>query len=124
MKYAKSLAVLSFLVLGFAAGCGENAPSGGSGGGGKTVDVAMTSDNAFVPATVTINAGDTVRWTNNDPATKHTATRKADPKFDSGLLAPKGTFSFTFATASGPAGYDYVCTPHAAMGMRGVVIVK
>ena len=132
MKHAKSLVVLSCLVLGLAAGCGDNSSSGSGGYGGspktggqaKTVDVAMTSDNAFVPATVTINAGDTVRWTNNDPATKHTATRKAAPAFDSGLLPPKGTFSFTFPTASGPAGYDYVCTPHAAMGMKGVVIVK
>ena len=61
----------------------------------------MTSDNAFVPATVTINAGDTVRWTNNDPATKHTATRKAAPAFDSGLLPPKGTFSFTIQVKDG-----------------------
>ena len=84
----------------------------------------MTADNKFDPDTVTIDAGDSVRWTNRDPAVKHTATRKADPVFDSGLLAPGATFTFTFRSASGPAGYPYVCTPHAAMGMKGVVIVK
>ena len=47
------------------------------------------------------------------------AARKADPAFDSGLLAKGGTFSFMFTTASGPDGFAYVCTPHAAMGMKG-----
>jgi plastocyanin len=74
------------------------------------------SDFAFSPATLTITAGDTVTWTNDDPIV-HTAT-SATGAFDSGDLAEGASFSVTFTT---PGTYDYVCTPHPTMTGRIVV---
>lgn len=72
---------------------------------------------AFAPATLTITAGDTVTWTNEDSVT-HTATSTTGA-FDSGPLAQGASFSFTFTT---PGTYDYLCTPHPSM--TGQIVVE
>ena len=102
----------------------------------KTVDVTMKQSPKmlFVPGTVTIKAGDTVKWTNPynishtvtfDPAKAAVAANAALPAgvepFDSGAIEEEGTFSHTF-TVKGT--YKYVCTYHEAMGMVGSVIVS
>jgi plastocyanin len=102
----------------------------------KTVDVAMAQSPKmrFIPDTVTIKAGDTVKWTNPhnishtvtfDPskaAAKENATLPAGAEpFDSGAIEEEGTFSHIF-TVKGT--YKYVCTYHEAMGMVGSVIVS
>ncbi len=65
---------------------------------------------AFLPSSVSVNAGDTVVWTNND-SVSHTVTAN-DGSFDSGLLLPGATFSHTFATGGG---VSYHCTIHPGM---------
>jgi plastocyanin len=80
---------------------------------GATVSI---SDNFFTPSSLTVAAGTTVVWTNRGSA-KHTAT--AAGVFDSGVLSPGATFSFTFAT---PGTYRYVCEIHG--GMTGTVVVS
>src|SRR5579883_3651310 len=102
---------------------------------GKTVDVSMKQSPKmlFVPASVTIKAGDTVKWTNPynithtvtfDPAQAQTASDVSLPAgvqpFGSGDIEEEGTFSYTF-TEKGT--YKYVCKYHEAMGMVGTVIV-
>ncbi|MBA2588014.1 MAG: hypothetical protein H0U98_05240 [Alphaproteobacteria bacterium] len=102
---------------------------------GKTVDVSMAQSPKmrFVPETVTVKAGDTVKWTNPhnishtvtfDPSKAATAANAALPAgvepFDSGAVEEEGTFSHTF-TVKGT--YKYVCAYHEAMGMVGTVIV-
>jgi plastocyanin len=72
---------------------------------------------AYNPASMTIEAGDTVTWTNDDGVT-HTVTAD-NGEFDSGDLAPGKTFSFTFATAGT---YPYHCSIHASM--HGTVVVQ
>jgi plastocyanin len=74
-------------------------------------------DYAFTPATLTVAAGTTVTWTNND-AVPHTATA-SDGTFDSGNLNPGQSFSFTFPT---PGSFPYVCQYHA--GMQGTIVVQ
>ena len=83
---------------------------------GATHAVAI-ADFAFAPATLTITAGDTVTWTNEDQI-EHTATSTTGA-FDSGLLGQGASFSFTFAT---PGTYDYLCTPHPSM--TGQIVVQ
>jgi len=75
------------------------------------------SNFAFSPATLTITAGDTVTWTNDD-AELHTATGTGGA-FDSGNLAQGDSFSFTFTT---PGTYDYICTLHPTM--TGQIVVQ
>jgi len=75
------------------------------------------ADFAFSPATLTITAGDTVTWTNED-AVVHTAT-SVNGAFDSGDLEQGASYSLTFSTAGT---YDYLCTPHPSMTGRIVVV--
>lgn len=85
-----------------------------------SADVSMKSFS-FVPATLTISAGTTVTWTNDDPF-NHTVTAD-DGSFNSGVVAPGDSFSFTFDT---PGNYLYYCSIHGGpggIGMSGMVIV-
>lgn len=103
---------------------------------GTTAEVSMKQSPKmmFVPATVNVKAGDTVKWTNPysithtvtfDPAQAQTANDVVLPAgvapFGSGDIEEEGTFSHTF-TAKGT--YKYVCKYHEAMGMVGTVIVS
>lgn len=83
---------------------------------GATHAVAI-ADFAFSPATLTITAGDTVVWTNEDTMI-HTATSTSG-LFDSGDLDQGESYSLTFTT---PGTYDYLCTPHPNMTGRIVVV--
>jgi plastocyanin len=65
---------------------------------------------AFGPASISVAAGSTVTWTNQD-GTAHTVTAD-DGSFDSGSLAPGATFSQTFDT---PGTYTYHCAIHSSM---------
>ena len=79
-------------------------------------DTVHIKNFAFSPATVTVKAGSTVVWTNND-SIQHDLT------FDNGgiasnVLNQNDTFSHTFPTAGT---YHYVCSIHPFM--HGTVIV-
>jgi amicyanin len=89
-------------------------PAAPARGANHAVTIA---DFAFSPATLTITAGDTVTWTNED-AMIHTAT-SVDGAFDSGDLDQGDDYSLTFTT---PGTYDYLCTPHPSMTGRIVVV--
>lgn len=70
----------------------------------------------FEPSTLTIRAGETVRWFNDD-ALPHTVTA-ADGSWDSGNLPPGGLFEHRFEA---PGTYQYVCRYHP--GMAGTISV-
>lgn len=78
-----------------------------AGGGGDAVTIA---NFAFGPASLSVAAGTTVTWTNNDTAA-HTATAD-DGSFDSSSIAPGATFSQAFDTAGT---FAYHCTIHPNM---------
>jgi plastocyanin len=81
-------------------------------------DSAVTIANfAFDPATVRIQVGDSVTWTNQDSA-PHTATA-ADGSFDTGQLGDGDSGSVTFETAGS---FAYICSIHPAMA--GTVVVE
>ena len=75
------------------------------------------ADFAFSPPMLTITAGDTVTWTNEDSVV-HTAT-SATGAFDSGDLTEGESFAFTFTT---PGTYAYICSPHP--DMTGQIVVQ
>lgn len=72
-------------------------------------------NNMFSPQEITVKAGDTVTWTNQDPA-KHDVDFK---DFKSPLLGKGETYSHTFETAGT---YSYYCDVHPFM--KGRVIVQ
>ncbi|MDF3149288.1 MULTISPECIES: plastocyanin/azurin family copper-binding protein [unclassified Streptomyces] len=82
-----------------------------------TYRVAM-SGYAFSPTTLTITAGSTVTWTNQDTAPHDVKTTSAPAAFHSPMLNKGGSWSFTFNT---PGTYAYYCTVHPNMTARIVV---
>ena len=89
--------------------------STGSSSGPGTNEVWIQG-MAFNPATITVTAGTTVKWTNKD-AVAHTATSTTGV-FDSGSISTNGTYSFTFSTAGT---FQYYCTVHPSMTAKVVV---
>jgi len=71
---------------------------------------------AFAPASITVNTGDSVTWTNKDSAA-HTVTADGG-SFDQPLPASGGTATITFNTAGT---FPYHCTIHP--NMHGTVVV-
>jgi|GEM_PF-2002590 len=76
---------------------------------GATIDVDIVNFT-FDPTPLTVCAGDTVRWTNQDSA-PHTSTSDT-AVWDSGTLTTGQQYSFTFVSAGT---YDYHCTFHPSM---------
>jgi plastocyanin len=64
----------------------------------------------FVPDAVSVSAGDTVRWTNNDSA-DHTSTSDG-PGWDSGPIVPGTSFRHEFTS---PGTFAYHCALHPSM---------
>src|SRR5215207_6984292 len=99
----------------------EKTPNAKPGKKQKAVAAASTtvtiSDFQFSPASVTVNAGDTVTWSNSGP-TPHSATAE-DGSFDTGIFEEGQSRSHTFNEAGT---FSYVCTPHP--NMHGTVVVE
>ena len=94
--------------------------------GPQTVTISMPSGTSvpgceetnacFVPASVTVNKGDTIVWSNDDTAahtvTSGTPTEGPDGVFDSGLSMAGSTFEIVADTSGS---YDYFCMVHPWM---------
>jgi plastocyanin len=84
-------------------------------------DVSM--DNyLFIPSTVTITVGSTVRWTHNQSSplgVPHTTTSDTG-LWDSGSMSFGNVYTYTF---NSPGVYAYHCFFHGAFGMTGTVVV-
>lgn len=114
------------------AGCAQQ-DGGGNGtgdGDGGPYGVSATGARTFDPGTVTVQVGETVRWTvTGDLA--HTVTSYSVPdgasSFASGNLDPGDTFEVTFDAAGT---YEYRCRYHSSgsgtgfSGMVGTVVVE
>ncbi len=84
----------------------------------STTAIAMAYPS-FSPSADSITVGSTVTWTNNDNSTHHTVT-EVNGAWNSGDIAPGGTYSHTFNTTGT---VNYQCTYHASMGMTGTLYV-
>jgi len=96
------------VVLGLGA-CGGGKTGAASGAGGAAVHIA---NFAFGPPTLTVKAGTTVTWTNQDTAVhsiKDTSLLATPVSPD---LAQGGTFSITYGR---PGSYSYICGIHNYM---------
>lgn len=86
-----------------------------AGLGDATVGIAELN---YTPQTVTIPAGGSVTWVNND-AVPHTATGQDAEVLQSGTIEPGDDFTQTFDT---PGTYEYHCEFHP--DMTGTIIVQ
>jgi plastocyanin len=86
--------------------------------GGTTASISIVSmTTGFSPSTKSVTVGTVVTWHNNDGVT-HTVTSDNGTSFDSGNIAPGGSFSYTATTAGTIA---YHCSFHP--GMMGTLTV-
>jgi plastocyanin len=74
-------------------------------------------DNAFMPSILSVPAGTTVEWHNQD-GVQHTVTSDIQGQFDLGVLMPGKKSEFKFNV---PGSYGYHCGIHS--GMQGTVTV-
>jgi plastocyanin len=79
-------------------------------------DQVIIDNFAFSPATLTVKAGSTVRWTNKDEE-PHTVAA-TDGSFHSPGMGTGATYSHSFPT---PGNFEYVCSIHPSM--HGTVVV-
>jgi plastocyanin len=93
-------------------------------GGAATVTVTVGNNCfCFVPGSVTIHRGDTVRWTWSSSGHSSTSGTPGSPNglWDSGLINQGSVFTHTFNTAGA---FPYFCTAHGqCCGMVGMVTV-
>ncbi len=84
--------------------------------GHATNHTVVIRNFAFEPANITIKAGDTITWVNEDDA-RHSAW-DLNNQFDTGLLSKGQSASLTFASAGT---FGYRCRPHG--NMRGTITI-
>ncbi|MFL5619692.1 MAG: plastocyanin/azurin family copper-binding protein [Gemmatimonadaceae bacterium] len=111
---------------------------------GKTVEIKMIGDATgykFDPANVTVKQGDAVKFIMvsggpHNVAFQNVTDPAAKAQLDANMPGQKlgelsGPFvmqpneAYTISFAKVPAGkYDFICTPHAAMNMKGSITVQ
>ena len=110
---------------------------------GKTVSVNMVGDGTtykFDPANITIKTGDNVKWTmvSGGPHNVSFDPAEVPPAAKAQLMAnmdnqmgelmgpllqnPGETYEISFAGIP-PGTYNFHCTPHLAMNMKGIITV-
>ena len=117
----KSLKSIFYTALAFVLACTVGVASATA----ATVEVKLGADSgmlAFEPSSVTIKAGDTVKFVNNKMAPHNAVFEGHDEYSHSDLaFAPGESWEETFKDAGT---YDFYCEPHRGAGMVGQVIVE
>ena len=93
------------------------APSASPAPNASPAVVVHMKNFAFVPQSVTIHAGQSVKWINDD-SVSHSATAN-DHSWNSGELDNGQSWTYAFSAAGT---YQYFCDDHAFM--KGTVIVQ
>ena len=87
------------------------------------VDVGAGMGLSFDPAAILIDEGTTVVWEWTGEGGEHNVAERNDA-FESDLAATAGhTFEHTFDDVEEGDTFEYVCTPHEAVDMKGVVAI-
>jgi len=94
------------------------APTTALGGAHAAAGHSVTLKNIrFNPPALTIKRGDTVTWLWRDGATQHNVTGSG---FKSRTMS-KGSFTVRFSRRGT---FNYHCTIHVSLGMRGRIVVR
>ncbi len=109
--------ILACAVAGCSSYQSPASPAAPTQAAGDSANAVVMKNFAFSPATITVNTGTTVTWTNDDGAT-HTVVSDSGA-FASEPLGPGSSFRFTFNTAGT---YTYHCSIHTSM--KGTVVVQ
>lgn len=101
----------------------------------ETYTIKMGSDDGqlkFVPETLTIKPGDTVKWVNNKLAPHNAVFDSSKVNADLAkslsqknlLFSPGEGYETTFPADIAKGEYSYYCEPHRGAGMVGKIIVE
>ncbi|MDH4023567.1 MAG: cupredoxin domain-containing protein [Gammaproteobacteria bacterium] len=85
--------------------------------GAGTVEV-MIQDYRYEPAELTVTAGTTVKWLNNEKRVSHSILFAGPEGFESERIFPGESWERTFDK---PGTYPYSCGPHPEM--HGIITV-
>ena len=90
---------------------------------GTSVQGCDETNECFIPYSISINAGDSIIWSNDDTAA-HTATGGSitsgeSGTFNSGLISSSATFEYTFDDVGS---FEYFCIVHP--WMSGAITVN
>lgn len=84
----------------------------------------------FEPSHITVNPGDTIRWVLEDMVPHNVEFKKTpdganlgDAQMGPFLMTKGATYELVIDERFVVGPYDYVCTPHEAMGMKGSITV-
>ncbi|MGI9077024.1 MAG: plastocyanin/azurin family copper-binding protein [Gemmatimonadaceae bacterium] len=129
---------------------GSGAMGAGAPVSGTTHEVQMVLEGStykYVPADITVKAGDQIKFINASGGPHNVAFKAADmpaaiaTQLDANMPAtvgamqkmgklagplvtePNGSYTISFAGIAAGT-YPYVCTPHEALGMKGTITVQ
>ena len=121
MKIKKAMGILvmtAIVAVGFIMMVGTRKVRAADPGGKDPDGIEVKIDNfSFGPMTMTVAAGTTVTWTNNDDV-PHTVVSDDKTTFKSKALDTGEHFSYTFTK---PGKYPYFCSVHPKMVAEVVV---
>ncbi len=97
--------------------------------GAQTTHIVTTSGFDFVPENITIQAGDSIMWTDLQAAFHNvvetdcptSSSSTSNGGFDSGIAGGVDTFTVQFNDAGT---FCYICEPHVSLGMVGSITVE
>jgi plastocyanin len=114
------LPLLATAVLLSACGSDDEETSGSTtpASSGSGTRVAM-KDLKFIPADLTVDAGETVTWVNEESVPHNVVNAEEGQEPKSELFGEGGTYEFT---PREPGKIEYVCTIHP--GMEGTLTVR
>jgi plastocyanin len=75
--------------------------------------------NLFIPETLTVKAGSTVKWINTERRTSHSVLFPQEGNLESERMLPGESWERRFDK---PGRYPYTCSPHPEM--KGLVVVE
>ena len=118
--------MVGLMVFGCGNGGGSNSPTATTTAAPSPVVVTVEIfENEYRPKSITIQAGQMVRWVHRGADPTHTSTAK-DGAWDSGLVftQPGATFERTFGGGDDGRTFEYACTAHSnCCDMKGSIRV-
>ena len=120
-----------FFTIGALAWRGESA---GRGPAGRVIIVKTVEQSAtsfrFEPANITVLPGDTVRFIQQSTMPHNVEFIKSPPGTKLGatkvgpyLVQPNQTYDVVIDARFQPGTYQFICTPHVSLGMKGTISV-
>ncbi len=102
-----------------AAGCGSDDEESAAPAAPAGANQVGMKDLKFIPADITVKAGETITWTNQESVPHNVVNAQEGEQPKSELFNEGGTYEFT---PKEPGKIEYVCTIHP--GMEGTITVE